>query len=87
MQRIMLSGPSRNFAYTRHSLVLLEKIAVCIHMGEPTLLIGETGTGKTSVVQYLADRLNQSLVVINLSQQTESADLLGGFKVSESHII
>jgi midasin len=52
-----------NFAFSRHSLVLLEKIAASVHMGEPVLLVGETGTGKTTVIQYLADQLGQKLIV------------------------
>ena len=47
---------------------------------EPILLVGETGVGKTSAVQYLCDLLGKKLVTVNLNQQTESADLLGGFK-------
>lgn len=45
------------------------------------------GTGKTTVVQYLADQLHQRLVVQNLSQQTDSADLLGGFKPVEMRVL
>lgn len=42
------------FAATRPSAVLIEQLAVCVVKGEPVLLVGETGTGKTSAVQYLA---------------------------------
>ena len=42
------------FAFTRQCSALLEKISVCINHQEPVLLVGETGTGKTSVIQYLA---------------------------------
>jgi len=45
-----------NFAFTRQSSALLEKIVVSINHSEPVLLVGETGTGKTSVVQYLAEQ-------------------------------
>lgn len=44
----------QTFAATRPSSVLLEQLAVCVTKGEPVLLVGETGTGKTSTVQYLA---------------------------------
>lgn len=44
----------QTFAATRPSAVLLEQLAVCVTKGEPILLVGETGTGKTSTVQYLA---------------------------------
>jgi midasin (ATPase involved in ribosome maturation) len=49
---------------------------------EPVLLVGETGTGKTSAVQYLADKTGHRLVVINMNQQSDSADLLGGYDLS-----
>ncbi|KAG0341494.1 AAA ATPase midasin [Podila horticola] len=68
------------FALTAHAKKLLERIAVSVHLNEPTLLVGETGTGKTTVVQHLAQLLHHDLVVINLSQQSDSSDLLGGFK-------
>lgn len=44
------------------------------------LLVGETGTGKTTAVQEIARVLNKKLHVFNLNQNTDSADLLGGFK-------
>ncbi|CUS14036.1 unnamed protein product [Tuber aestivum] len=71
---------TRPFATTNHAARLLEQIGVAIRLAEPVLLVGETGTGKTTVVQQLADMTRFNLTVINLSQQTESGDLLGGFK-------
>lgn len=70
----------RPFATTNHALRLLEQVGVAVHGCEPVLLVGETGTGKTTVVQQMADLLGVDLTVMNLSQQTESADLLGGYK-------
>ncbi|CCE86035.1 Piso0_005679 [Millerozyma farinosa CBS 7064] len=70
----------KNFALTNHSLRLIEQLGVSIQMKEPVLLVGETGTGKTTVVQHLANMVGKKLTVINLSQQTESSDLLGGYK-------
>ncbi|CAG8452138.1 711_t:CDS:10 [Ambispora gerdemannii] len=75
------------FANTSHALRLLEKIAVCVYLCEPILLVGETGTGKTTVVQHLADLLQQKLVVVNLSQQSDSSDLLGGFKPVDAKVL
>jgi midasin len=71
---------SRPYALTKPSAILLERIAVSIASAEPVLLVGETGTGKTTAVQYMATTLNRPLTAINLSTQTESSDLLGGFK-------
>lgn len=70
----------RPFATTTHAKRLLEQIAVAVRHREPLLLVGETGIGKTTVIQQLADSLGQQLVAVNLSQQSEAGDLLGGFK-------
>ncbi|WVR04698.1 hypothetical protein IAU60_001709 [Kwoniella sp. DSM 27419] len=77
---------SRPFALTRPSLILLERIAVALTLGEPTLLVGETGTGKTTAVQHIASIVKKPLTVLNLSMQTESSDLLGGFKPIDASI-
>ncbi|GAB4814206.1 hypothetical protein N2152v2_001252 [Parachlorella kessleri] len=73
------SGPSR-FAATGHALRNMERVAVAAGQTEPVLLVGETGTGKTTLVQQIAKQVGAKLVVLNLSQQTDSSDLLGGFR-------
>ncbi|KAM0394946.1 hypothetical protein ACHAQC_004784 [Fusarium culmorum] len=70
----------RPFASTAHAKRLLEQIAVAVKLNEAVLLVGETGIGKTTVVQQLAESLGHKLVAVNLSQQSEVGDLLGGFK-------
>lgn len=70
----------RPFSTNGYTLRLLEKIAVAVDRQEPLLLVGETGTGKTTCIQYLAEQLGRHLVAFNLSQQSESGDLLGGYK-------
>ncbi|CUM68425.1 uncharacterized protein PRCAT00006148001 [Priceomyces carsonii] len=75
-----VTGSNTSFAKTKHSLKLMEQLGVSVLMAEPVLLVGETGTGKTTVVQQLAKTMNKKLTVINVSQQTESGDLLGGYK-------
>lgn len=74
------TGHNNAFARTNHSLRLMEQIGVSVQMAEPVLLVGETGTGKTTVVQQVAQMMNKKLTVINVSQQTEAGDLLGGYK-------
>ncbi|KAL2371085.1 hypothetical protein RJ035_001904 [Blastomyces gilchristii] len=68
------------FAPTRASLKIMEQVISALQLSEPVLLVGETGIGKTAVIQQLASLLRQRLTVVNLSQQSESTDLLGGFK-------
>ncbi|CAM6097712.1 unnamed protein product [Calypogeia fissa] len=79
--------PTQVFAHTGHTMRMLESIALCVQQKEPVLLVGETGTGKTSLVQYLARQMSTPLVVLNLSQQSDSVDLLGGFKPVEAQSI
>ncbi|XP_011610045.2 midasin isoform X2 [Takifugu rubripes] len=79
-ESVHLSVDSQTFAATRPSAVLLEQLAVCVNRGEPVLLVGETGTGKTSTVQYLAKLTGHRLRVVNMNQQSDTADLLGGYK-------
>lgn len=74
------TGTNTDFARTKHSKRLMEQIGMAIEMVDPVLLVGETGTGKTTVVQEIAKMMNKKLTVINVSQQTESGDLLGGYK-------
>lgn len=73
------------FAYHNQSLNLLSKIAACVQHKEPVLLVGETGVGKTCIVQHLASLLGTQLTVINLSQQSDSSDLLGGYRPANMH--
>ncbi|KCV71765.1 hypothetical protein H696_01183 [Fonticula alba] len=68
------------FAWTGAALRNMERIAAAAQMNEALLLVGETGTGKTTIVQQLASQLGRPLTVVNMSQQSESTDLLGGFK-------
>lgn len=75
------------FSFTRPAVCLLERIGVAIMNQEPVLIVGETGTGKTSTVQYLALQTRHKLRVINMNQQSDSADLLGGFKPVEMKTI
>lgn len=68
------------FALNDHALRCLESAGVAVSMAEPCLLVGETGTGKTAIIQHLAELVDTKLTVINLSQQSEMGDLLGGYK-------
>ena len=68
------------FVPTTRSLGLLEWLSVAAQHVEPVLLVGETGGGKTSTIQHLAARTRRKLVVLNMSQSSDTVDLLGGFK-------
>jgi len=70
----------RPFADTTQAKRLLEQLTRSVQLREPVLLVGETGIGKTTVVQQLADIVGRKVVAVNLSQQSEVGDLIGGFK-------
>ncbi|KAK7048623.1 midasin [Favolaschia claudopus] len=82
----MAAPPARPFAMHRPAVMLLSRIATAVSIGEPVLLTGETGTGKTSVITHLASVLRRPLISLNLSHQTESADLVGGFKPIDARV-
>ncbi|KAF2481603.1 hypothetical protein BDY17DRAFT_282105 [Neohortaea acidophila] len=44
---------------------------------EPVLLVGDTGSGKTTVCQMLADAFGKELNTVNAHQNTETGDLIG----------
>lgn len=75
-----VSAVTQQFAFNRHSLRMLERLAACVAMDEPVLLVGETGSGKTTSVQELANMTRRKLMVQNLSLSTDASDLFGGFR-------
>ena len=78
-----VGGGGGGYALTRHGVALLERVAAAVRMREPLLLVGETGTGKTTAVQQLAAWVGAPLAVHNLNQQTDSTDLLGGYRPTQ----
>jgi midasin len=78
--------PQRPFAMHRPALLITERISASISLAEPVLLVGETGTGKTTLVSHIATLLHRRLISLNLSHQTEGSDLLGGFKPVDARV-
>jgi len=74
---------SSSFAVTGHASRLLASLAAGITCNEPILLVGETGCGKTTLVQQIASSLGIKLIVQNMSLQTDGTDLLGGYRPVE----
>ena len=44
--------------------MLLEGVARAVEGGEPVLLVGETGVGKTASVQFLAEQTGRSVKIV-----------------------
>ena len=59
---------------------IVESILSTVRYGENLLLVGEAGSGKTTIVQETARLLGKTLHVYNLSQSSDVSDLIGGFK-------
>ncbi|KZT42641.1 hypothetical protein SISSUDRAFT_1125502 [Sistotremastrum suecicum HHB10207 ss-3] len=77
---------TRGFAMHQPAQRILSRLATCVRFNEPVLLVGETGTGKTSIVSHFASILNRPVVALNLSLQTQSSDLIGGFRPINARI-
>ncbi|ORM41180.1 Midasin [Babesia sp. Xinjiang] len=60
-------------------LKVLNQLMSCYLCNEPVLLVGETGTGKTAIVQHFAKITDNTLKVYVFSEQSEAEDLIGGF--------
>jgi midasin len=57
----------KRFVYTATTLRLMEQISLAITHSEAALLVGETGTGKTTSVQELAKLLGKTFHVFNMN--------------------
>lgn len=51
-----------------------------IEFNEPALLIGDTGSGKTTVCQLLTSYRHQNIRILNCHQSTETSDIIGGLR-------
>ena len=69
-----------NIIWTKAMQRLLVLVGRALRSKEPVLLVGETGSGKTSVCQVYADAVNKRLLSLNCHQNTETADLIGGLR-------
>lgn len=58
-------------------------IAIAVRDNLPALLIGETGTGKTSIVRHLAYLRKQAYVRVNMTGFTTPDDLIGSKSIKD----
>lgn len=74
-----------NVGRTYPFLLGVRNLVLNVRNSKHSLLIGETGAGKTSVVQYLARNSQKyfnfetSLKIINMSSDFDGTDLIGGY--------
>lgn len=53
----------------------------------PLLLKGPTGTGKSRFVEYMAHKLNKTLITISCHEETSSTDLIGRFIIKGAETV
>lgn len=71
---------SSNVVWTKAMQRLYILVCRALKFNEPVLLVGETGSGKTSVCQVFADVTGQRLHGLNCHQNTETADIIGALR-------
>ncbi|MBM3774603.1 MAG: hypothetical protein FJW37_05505, partial [Acidobacteria bacterium] len=57
----------------------LGKIAKCVQVDEPMLMVGNTAAGKTSMVRFMAHLTNNNFRRFNLEHQTDVSEFIGGY--------
>lgn len=63
--------------WTKAMRRLYSLVAHSLRNNEPVLLVGETGCGKTTVCQMLAEAFGKTLQIVNAHQNTETGDIIG----------
>lgn len=77
---LLAEDATSSFCITGQVATLLEFLGHAITLKRPVLLVGDTGVGKTSAVQFLARKMSKELHVLNVCDNSESSDLFGSFK-------
>ncbi|UKK01110.2 hypothetical protein MACK_001923 [Theileria orientalis] len=62
-----------------HNSEILRMVYMSFVRNEPVLLVGETGTGKTALVQKFAEITGNTLKVFVFSENSDSTDLIGSY--------
>ena len=62
---------------------ILKTLAIAVRDNLPVLLMGESGTGKTSAIRYLANATKNGLRRVNLNGGTTADELVGRLLINE----
>ena len=62
---------------------IMEQIGLALQRRMPVLLVGETGTGKTSMVRYLAHKTNNAFRRVNHNGGTTVDDIVGKILINK----
>lgn len=72
---VNLKGEKKTIKGVKHAN--FEKLLTSVKVGQPTLLVGPAGTGKTYAAEQIADILGLDFYSISVGAQTSKSDLLG----------
>jgi len=75
-----LRSSLRGLAWTPTLVRAYALVDAAMAAGEPVLLIGDTGSGKTTACQLAAALRGLPLVTVSCSRFTEAADFVGGYR-------
>ncbi|KAF7703829.1 Midasin [Cucumispora dikerogammari] len=75
-----------NFFFTEEHKRLIVCVLNSLENKENVLIVGDTGNGKTKVVELLAKNRNQRLITVNFNGNIEASDFIGQFAVNNSCI-
>lgn len=62
---------------------IMKTLAIAVRDNLPTLLMGESGTGKTSAIRYLASETKNGLRRVNLNGGTTADELVGRLLIND----
>ena len=68
---------AKHIAWTKSIRRAFILIVEALKRNEPVLLIGETGSGKTTICQVIAEIMGRRLNIVNAHQNLETGDLIG----------
>jgi MoxR-like ATPase len=69
----------RHFVLDDRTLTVIHTIAESVRSDDACLLMGDTGTSKTSSIEYLGMITEHEVVRVNLNGQTDTSELIGKF--------
>ena len=75
-----LRSSLRGLAWTPTLVRAFALVDAAVEAGEPVLLVGDTGSGKTTACQLAAALRGLPLVTVSCSRFTEAADFVGGYR-------
>ena len=75
-----LRSSLRGLAWTPTLVRAFALVDAAMAAAEPVLLIGDTGSGKTTACQLAAALRGLPLVTVSCSRFTEAADFVGGYR-------